>query len=78
MDGTEIEYEDADKDVIISTTEWNEEKNAIVEKMKKGDDHKEYTTTRYMEDGEMKQKIVNKAGVSCIRVYKKKVSKADL
>lgn len=38
---------------------------------KEAKDQKKYTTTRYMDNGEMKLKIANASGKYCIRIFKK-------
>ena len=39
--------------------------------MVKGKEKKQYTTYRYMQDGEMRLKIENAEGKFCVRIFKK-------
>ena len=71
LDGTEIKYIDSDKDNVTSTTTLSEDKQSITEQMIKGKDKKQYTSTRYMENNEMRLKITNKNATYCIRILKR-------
>mmetsp|Transcript_1757 Transcript_1757/g.3452 ORF Transcript_1757/g.3452 Transcript_1757/m.3452 type:complete len:152 (+) Transcript_1757:58-513(+) len=71
LDGSEIKYVDNDKDDVISKSVFSDDKQAIIESVIKGKESKQYKTTRYMENGEMRLKIENAKGKYCIRIFKK-------
>eukprot|EP01084_Bolivina_argentea_P056420 103272_1 len=71
LDGSDTSYIDMDKDDVVSQSVISECGAMIVERMVKGKEKKEYTTYRYMENGEMRLKIQNKEGKFCIRIFKR-------
>ena len=70
FDGSQTKYIDNDKDVVVSRTMISDDRTQIIEKMEKVW-RRQYTTYRYMDNGEMKLKIENWRGTYCIRIYKK-------
>merc|ERR1712096_83148 len=71
LDGTRITYKDHLWNKFESRTTVSRNKRQLIEKSVHIKKQKKYETTRWMENGEMKLRIVNDKGVSWVLTYER-------